>query len=156
MIQQNTSLWIQRHHTFSRNINKMKQIIPNPTNYSIFDISSISATTQISLLLILKNWFWKFSFKIFFLWRRNCFCHYIFVALNISSHTSAYRFSLRIVLLVVQRIMIFGLVVIEKKAIIFFIIVVLLFSSFFNAKHYSLAKHHNHNTLEQNFRIVPN
>ena len=54
----------------------------------------------------------------------------ISVVLNISSHTSAYCVSYRMVMLVVQRIIILGLVVIEIKAVIFFIIVILLFFSF--------------------------
>ena len=54
-------------------------------------------------------------------------CQHITAVLNILSHTSAYRFWYLIVMLVVQRITIFGLVVIEKMAMTFFIIVVLLF-----------------------------
>ena len=102
-------------------INRFEIIEPNPINNSIFYITLISANTQISLLLILMNQLWKFPsiFFYFFGWRRNRFCHHISVVLKISSHTSASRFPNRIVMLVVQRIMIFGLVVVEKRHIHF-------------------------------------
>ena len=64
------------------------------------------------------NYLWKFPsiYFHFFGWRRNRFCHRISVVLNISSHTSASRFSNWIVMLLISKIVTFDQVVIEKKA----------------------------------------
>ena len=68
-----------------------------------------------------------FDIYLYFWMEKKLICQHITAVLNRLSHTSAYGFWYRIVMLVVQRIMIFGLVVIEKMEITFFIIVVLLF-----------------------------
>ena len=68
---------------------------------------------------------------IFFGWSWNQFCCRISVVFNASRHTSAYHFLYQIVMLIVQRIMIFGLVVSEKTTKIFCIIIDFFFLLFF-------------------------